>query len=397
MDFRFTKEEEEWRREIRDFMDTETSPESLERLIQEQGCTNPHSPELYAKLAAKGYLGLTWPKEYGGQGRSPWYQYILTEEISRSYVPWGTLDCMSISVVYTGGSILTFGNEEQKQNWLPKIAQGELTCAIGITEPNVGCDTASAELTAEESNNYYVLNGTKIFNCAHLTNHILVLARTDPKASEKHRGLSIFIVPLSSPGITVSPNFMTIGRMKRSEVAFEDIRVSANKMLGEKNRGFYYLMQAMLFERAQRIGPSELEREFESLVEYVKDTKSKFQGQILCKIPSVRYALAEIATEIEISRLLGRRVCWLGEKGKATLGDTSISLVYLTEMMERAANKCLDILGQAGLLENRGQWMSLYNRLVTLWRDSRARKIASGTSEIQRNIIATVSLGLPRR
>ena len=152
-------------------------------------------------------------------------------------------------------------------------------------------------------------------------------------------------------------------------------------------------MQAMLFERTQRPGPAELEREFEGLVEYAKT--AKFQGQRLCKISAIRYALAEIATEIEIARLLGKKVFWLADAGSIGLMDTAVTQIFLSEMTERCTNKCLDILGLQGELEGRGDSTSLHNRLVAQWKDSRARTTAGGTIEIQKNIVGT-SLGLPR-
>lgn len=392
MDFNFSEAEEAWRKEVKEFF----AKEVTDKFVEEQGYTNPHSQELYLKMADRGWLGLSWPKEYGGQGRSYIEQAIFAEEAVKGKCPAGTVNVIGNTVHFLGGLLLATGSEKQKREWLSLIARGELRSCQGLSEPNAGSDLASVELRAVEDGGDYVLNGTKIFNNAHNATNIFTVTRTDPDVP-KHRGISTFLVDLSSPGIGISP-LITCGGTRRNEVSFQDVRVPKENMIGEKNRGWYILATAMGFERSQAIGVTKLQGSFFELISCVK--QMKYEGRPLSEIPAVRYALANIATDMQVAWLLSYQVVWLQSQGRdVTAKEAPVAKLYYSEVGERFANVAIGILGQYGQLERWGtskKQIPLGGEIATLYRDSRNSQIGGGTSEMQLDIIAQRGLGLPR-
>ena len=348
MNFRFSPEEETWRQEVREFFAREVTDELLERLQREQGCTNTHSQELYLKMAQKGWLGLAWPKEFGGQARGYAEQAIFAEECTRGRVPPGTVNVIGNTVHFLGGALIQYGTDEQKRTFLPKIAAGEIRSCQGLTEPNAGSDLASVELRAVEDGDDFILNGTKLFSNAHNANHMFTVTRTDPNVP-KHRGITLFLTPLDSPGIHISALY-TVGGRRRNVVTFEDVRVPKTHMLGELNRGWYNLAVTMGLERSQAQGVAEMERRFADLVEFVK--RAQRQGKPLGSFPAVRYALARLATELQTAKLLSYKVVWMQGAGlDVGAKEAPLAKLYHSELVERFASTALDILGQYGQLE----------------------------------------------
>ena len=397
MNFQFTEEQEAFRREVREFIEKEIPEDLLSMQIKEQGCSNPFSEEIYRKIAKRGWLGLLFPKEFGGQGKGHVDHFIFMEELERSgRVSWGIADGISITVNLFGRHLVNYGTEEQKKTWIPQILNGEVRFAVGMTEPNAGSDLAAIELKAEEDGDYYILNGSKLFNAGWLCTHIFAMAKTDWNVVPKHKGISNLIVDLKSDGVMMS-SMLTHGDAKRSEVAFENVKVPKANMVGEKNRGFYMEVAGLAFERLQYVGGARIFHLFECLVDYVKNTQ--WEGKFLSEIPDVRYKLADIATEIEMARLISYHAAWLADRGTPSITESSMSWLFANESFERFANAALDILGERGLLESRGadeKWVPLKGRLAMAWRDSRSFRIGGGTSEIIRNAIAA-GIGLPRK
>ncbi|MFQ5861125.1 MAG: acyl-CoA dehydrogenase family protein [Dehalococcoidia bacterium] len=398
MEFRFTQQEEAWRQEVREFFQREITPEFLRRL-QEQSPenTNRHSRELYSKIAQRGWLGLSWPREYGGQERSHYETAIFFEEARRAGCPPGTVISITNTVHFFGGLLLRVGIEEQKRRFLPQIIRGELTSCQGLTEPNAGSDLAGVEMRAVEDGDDYVLNGTKIFNGAHHATHMFTVARTNPEAP-KHKGISLFLVDLKSSGISITP-LHTNGRNRRNIVTMENVRVPRFNLLGERDRGWYQLAACMDLERSQAAIPAALERMLERFLELVKTAERN--GKPLRELPSVRFALADLATQTLVSRLLGLRVLWMQTQERSDTGDLAAPMAKLfqSELKERLVSTAMDILGEYSALESWGEdlpYVPLEGALAQTYRDIRADQVAAGTSEIQRNIIALRGLGLPR-
>jgi len=229
MDFKFSEEQEKFRQEVRDFLEEELRQGSFEPSCD--GWIVGHSPEFTKKVAQKGWIGLIWPKEDGGQGRSYMDKLILTEEMLRYGAPAA---CHWFADRQIGGSLVAFGSEEQKREWLPKIIQGETYVALGLSEPEAGSDLASLQTRAIEDGDDYVIDGQKVWTSGgSFINCIYLVARTDPEAA-KHRGLSEFLFEASLPGITIRPLTDITGEQHFNEVFFDGVRVPKKCLIGEK-------------------------------------------------------------------------------------------------------------------------------------------------------------------
>jgi len=399
MEFRFTKEQEEWRREVRDFFMREAPPELVRRLMIEKKCTNPFSPDLYMKMVERGWFKKGWPREYGGEEKGRWFDIIVAEEMGYCMIPRGTWNVFANTVQFLGNSLLHGGTKEQKRRWLPLIASGELRTSNGITEPNAGSDVSSIETTAREQDDYFVVNGTKIFNNAHNAEYITTILRTDPSLP-KRRGMSVLLISLRSPGVTVNPTLITFSGWVRSEVSFQDVPVPKVNLLGEKNGGWDYLMGEYLpVERISvaAVDVGESLRVFEELVEYTKRTHR--DGQVLIQIPHIRSMLANMQMELLASRLLIYNIIWKLEKGETVNQDANMAKVYITEANDRFFNAAMEITGRYGELEILNpytKWLHLGGKVAYLYNHCRVDQIGGGASEVLRNQIAIRKLGLPR-
>ena len=383
MEFALSREEEAFRQEVRDFVDKEATPELIREAESGLGW-GPCIWELVRKLGRKRWLGLSWPKEYGGMGLSPIYRFILLEELDyRGVLPEGTL----VGATMAGPTIMLHGTEEQKREYLPRIARGEIEFALGYTEPQAGSDVASLELRAEEAEDCYVLSGQKLFNTrTHYSQYHWLGVRTDTHAP-KHRGISLFIVDLKSPGITISP-LWTLGGVRTNEVFYDNVVVPKKNLVGEKNRGFYYMLTALEFERVISVGA--IRRVFEEVLKYVKD-RPALKHNVL-----VRQKIAEIGTEIEAARLFIYRLAWLQTKRIVTSYEAAALKVFVSELHQRLASSAMDILGLHGQLQTKSKCVPLDGKIERLCRESLYYTFAGGSSEILRSTIATRGLGLPR-
>ncbi len=399
LDFRFTPEQEALAKEWHDFFAREITAEKWDRTMDEQACNNPYWHDLHLKMAEKGYLALMAPKELGGSALSFTSWTIFLEEVGKGRVPFGNVNAIINSSNFFLGGLLLWGTEEQKRRWIPKILSGEVKSSQGLTEPMAGSDLAAVQLRAvEQPDGSFILNGTKIFNNAHNATHILVVSRTDTTVV-KHRGISLFLVDLKSAGISISPRYISCGGEKRSEVSFEDVHVPKEGLLGEKNRGWYALAQAMRFERTMGYRVGESADDFARLLKAVKELR--FDGQPVSRIPWVRYTLAQIATEIQIVRLMCYWVAYLQDKGvEVTDREAPITKVFRSEIQERLGNAAIEILGEYGGLE---KWngsrdrVPLHGAAAEWYQDSRKEEIGAGTTEVNWNIVGIRGLGLPAR
>ena len=384
MDFHFTPEEEEFRKEVRHFINTEITDEMLAEVDRgtEIGL-GPHSKELMLKLGQKKWLAASFPKEYGGMEATRWQQFILIDELSYHRA----LPIALCGVGIVGPMLLQIGSEAQKNEYLPKIARGEIEFALGYTEPEAGSDLANLQIKAEKKGDYYILNGQKVFNTGcHYSEYVWLLARTDPNAPKKHRGISIFIVDMKTPGITVRPLWALDGD-RTNEVFYDDVKVPKENLIGEENRGFYYILTALAYERSFPVG--DVRRTFDEFMDYIKE-----EG--ISKDPLVQQSMAKLAAELQALYLLAYRVVWLTNKGIAPSWEAPMSKVYYTEFMRRFSNTATEIMGQFGQLKKGSKWAPLMGRIERLYRHAARRNITAGTSEIQRNIIAIIGLQLPR-
>jgi hypothetical protein len=393
MDFRYTAEQEAFRHEVRDFIQevlpsdwygADPGPEEEER---EE--VHKLAVEVWRKLGAKGWIGLNWPKEYGGQD-DPVRDWILKEELIYRGIPG--MDIASVQ----GDLILAFGTEEQKKRFVPPIRRGEVKYAIGMSEPGVGSDMFALQLKAVEENDCYVFNGQKIWNSGiQRADWCVVYARTDPNAPKKHLGISVFIIDPKSPGITLRRITQMTGLAAFCEVFYDNVRVPKENLLGEKNKGKDVSMHAFAIERSYGLVIlHNARRYFEQLVQYCKETH--VNGQPLANDHVIRSKLADLAIEIEVGRAMGERLNWMGTKGMLTVLPSCQNKIHGARVAQKVASVGMEILGLYGQLEEKSKWVELGGRMRHMYLSSRGWSLAGGTSEVSRNIIAgKYGLGLP--
>ncbi|MBI4330775.1 MAG: acyl-CoA dehydrogenase family protein [Chloroflexi bacterium] len=382
MDFLFTEEQEKFREEIREFCRKEVTPELLKE-VEARG-EEEHEPGFYKKLAEKGWIGVQWPREYGGQG---WGRVDMTtfyEEMEYARAPLGRYRA---SVVFVGETILAIGNEEQKRHFLSGIARGEITFSWCLTEPNAGSDTASMQTKATADGNDYVLNGQKIFiSGAHTSNHAMVAARTDP-AAPKHKGISLFLLPFSTPGVTVRP-VPTVGGIRLNEIFFDDVRVPGSSMLGQKNAGFLNFVNYTLnFERANVGQLGRLRRIFDETIAYIRSSPTPV-GQ------SLRHRLAGLQARMMAARWMAYQIAWMFDRGLTVSAETSMRKVLLSRLLFDVSELAIDVLGYRGVIDGKDAPMGGLADLM--YRQAGAYEVSAGTTDIQLNIVALRGLGLPR-
>ena len=393
MDYRFTDEQQAFRQEIRDFL-TDNLGEDWRGIDPDAYFHDENwGPirELTAKMAERGWLTLAWPEEYGGQGRPHIEQMIYNEETAYFRAP--TRD-VSIGTHMVGPTLMLYGTEEQKTHYLPEIASGEAVYCQGFSEPESGSDLASLQLRAVEDGDDYVLNGSKIWTSgAHRSTHCYLLTRTDPDAP-KHRGISVFIVDMDTPGIEVRPIINMFGIHYFNQVFFDNVRVPKRAMIGEKNRGWYIAATTLDFERSGVASFASNRRSIEELVELARETGAN--GKPMNEDPMVRQRLAELWTRNEAGKTIAYNVAWMQSEGLVPNREASISKMMGSEIAQQIHELGVRMLGMYGILDKGSKWAYLDGRLAWQWMDSISLTIRGGTSEIQRNIIAGRGLGLPR-
>jgi len=396
MDFRFTKEEEGFQKEVRDFL-AEALPEDWMGVDpdghNEQGVEELHQVylEMQRKLAAKGWLGLMWPREYGGQEAPLMKQLILEQELIYRGAPYWALS----AALMIGSFILQFGTEEQKRRFVPPIARGQVQWAVGMSEPNAGSDLASLQLRAAEEEGCFVLNGQKTWQTgAHYADWAIVYARTDPNVP-KHKGISAFLVDLKSPGITMRRIPQMSGHPAFCEVFYDNVRVPKENLLGGKNEGWSVALFGVYTEKAfGQMLINNARRDFELLVQYCQETY--VDGQPLAKRPLIRSRLAQLAIDLEVGYNLGLRLNWMAVNGRPIVAEASAMRTFGGSLVQRLANFGTQILGLYGQLDAQSKWAKLRGRMKYLYLASVAMTIEGGTNEASKNTVARVGLGLPK-
>lgn len=342
-------------------------------------------------LIEKGWNTISWPKAYGGREYTYMEQAIFDERTSYHGAP----QIGFISGGMVAPTILRVGTEEQKKKWIPRIAADEISMWLGYSEPNAGSDLAAIQTTAVQDGDAYIINGQKVWSSgAHVCDCAWLIVRTDP-AAPVHKGASFFLVDMESPGITVRPLQNILGNHHYCEVFFDNVRVPAENLVGEKNRGFYHLMTALDFERVILVGIGGFKRLFEELVDCVKRTKR--DGAPLQDNQSVRLKLARIATEIEAGYMLVWRTAEMLDKGFSPSVESASLKLVATELSRKMAETAMDIFGPYGLIDETTDFTPFRGLAPRGYLDCISATIGAGTSEIQRNIIAYRGLGLPRR
>ncbi|MCH8283136.1 MAG: acyl-CoA dehydrogenase family protein [Chloroflexi bacterium] len=387
MDFNWSEDEDAFRREVADFIQAEMTPELKEG--EGGGLWSTPAKRAFAKkLAQRGWVGISWPKEYGGRDRPIAYQYILAEELSYAGAPHtGT------GVGTIGQTLMRRGTDDQKREILPRIVNADIEFAIGYSEPNAGSDLASLEVRAELRGDEYVVNGQKIWiSAAHFADYIWLAARTDQTAP-KHKGISLFLFPMDTPGITVTP-IQKIGDMRNNVVFFEDVRVPRSALVGEPNRGWYYLAEALDFERIHLFPFGPVKAAGDRLLRLVRAAP-----ETVTRLPywkALRHRVAELQIEIEVQHLLSMRVLDVERRAGVANVEASVNKLFGTELQQRIARAAMDVAGLYGQVRRGSPRMLDGQDLATAYEGSLIGTVAGGSNEINRSVIATRGLGLPR-
>ncbi|MCP4577934.1 MAG: acyl-CoA dehydrogenase [Deltaproteobacteria bacterium] len=391
MDFGFTKDEQAFRERLSDFLDKELTEEIARQNWEDLGVKS-EAREFSLKLAAYGFLGLSWPKEYGGQSLPPTYDFILLDELGKR---WGAHVPLDVGYTMVGPTILRRGGEDLKKEFLPRIINGEIEFCLGYTEPNAGSDLASMGMRAVDEGDYFVINGQKTFNTeCHYSEYHWLAARTDADPNiSKHKGVSLFVVDMDSPGITIRP-LWTMSGERTNEVFYEDVKVPKSRLVGEENKGFYYMMEALGSERNQVFVPGRLTPILEDLIQYVKETE--VDGKPLSKDPLVRHKLAQASIELEVATVLADHSRWLESNDLPIAYQAEITKVFTSELEQRLVNSGMEILGLFSQLTEDSKWAPLRGRISWYFLHSFMTTIGAGTSEVGRSVIAQRGLGLPR-
>jgi alkylation response protein AidB-like acyl-CoA dehydrogenase len=390
VDFRFSNEQQSFRGEVRGFLESELPADwvGADNAIDEDAFEFGRS--FLKTLAPRRWIAPAWPQEYGGLGLGLWEQVVFNEEMAYKRAP--VLNTAAVG--YLGPTIMMYGSDEQKRQHLPGITSGEVIWCQGYSEPGSGSDLASLQTRAVQDGDDFVINGQKIWTSqAHYADWIFLLARTDPEAP-KHRGISYFLVDMKSPGISVRPLISLANQHGFNEVFFDNVRVPRSGLLGELNRGWYMATTTLDFERSSVATSAGSRRTLEELTAYARETTSN--GGVLLDRPAVRHALAELWVELNIARFLSYRVVSLQARGLVPNYEASIVKVFNSEYNQRLARSGIQMLGLHGQLQPDSPHARLRGRFERSYLTSVGSTIAAGTSEIQRNIIATRGLGLPR-
>ena len=396
MDFKFTEEEEAFRREVRQWLEQEIPRRWVELdpgIWEETEESWALAREFQRKLGRRGWLAPAYPKEYGGLELSHMKRLVLAEELAYNRTPISIEE--EITVNWVGPSIMLFGTEKQKKEYLTKIAKGDVIFCLGYSEPNAGSDLASLQTRAVEVGDEYVIKGQKTWcSYGHLADFCWLAARTDSDAS-RHDGISMFVVDMKTPGITVRPLINILNRHSFNEVFFDDVCIPKENLVGQKNKGWYQLVIALDFERSSIGYAAGNQRIHEELVRYVKETRRN--GKPLAGDPLMRNELAQLVVENEVARMMAYRIAWMFSEGLHPSYESSMSMVFVSEVMRRTANTGMRILGHYGELDRDSKWAVMNARIMRMCLSSLSIGVGGGSNEIQRNIIAIRGLGLPRR
>jgi len=389
MDFELSPEERDFEREVEAFLRENASPEVMDAHPEQlsQTVDTPAKRAFMAKLAERGWLGMSWPKAYGGAERPGIYDYILTEALSR----WGAPQ-PGKGVGIVGKTIIRHGSERMKRAFLPRIMRGEIEFAIGYSEPGAGSDAANMQLKATKVDGGWRLDGQKIWTTsAHFADYYWLGARTDP-AAPKHKGITLFLIPMNAAGLSIRPTW-TIGDERTNEVFFDGVFAPDESVVGQLNQGWTYVCEALDLERFAMMPIGPLEKKVEALLGALREGTR--EGRPLRREPEVRSRAARIATELEVARMLQRRVIAEAVKGGVPTVQSSMYKLFMNEAGKRVANAALDLLGPGAQLKPGAAGAPLGGRFERSYRYTVVDTIGGGTSEIQKNIIARRALGLP--
>jgi acyl-CoA dehydrogenase len=381
----YTPEQEALRAELRSYFAELMTPE-VEAEVADGETGGPACLEAVRTMGADGWLGIGWPKEYGGQGLGEVEQFIFSDEAWRAQAP---IPFLTINTV--GKTIMEYGSEAQKDFFLPKILAGELHFSIGYTEPGAGTDLASLRTSAVRDGDEWRINGQKIYtSLASYADYIWLAARTDPDAP-KHKGISIFLVPTTDPGFSYT-KIHTMVNASTYNTYYDDVRVGDDAIVYGVNRGWDLIVNQLNYERVSLAPPGMLSRTFDQTLRWAQETKLP-DGRRVVDQEWVQINLAKVRAKLEYLQLLGWKVA---SSGGAVPADASSAKVYGTELTCEALRLLSEIVGPAATLRRGSPGAELAGRIERGVQGALILTFGGGVNEVQRDLISLFGLGLPR-
>ena len=386
MDFRLGESSEEFRSEIREFLD-EHMTEELEERAYRSGVS--HDDEFTKALVERGWLAPGWPVEFGGQGRDPIEMLTLQEELRVADAPtYGIGTTTMVALV-----VRAVGTPEQKQTIIPRALAGEIVMVLGLSEPEAGSDVAAAVTKAVRDGDEWVINGQKMFTTnAQVGDYVFLLTRTNTEVA-KHKGLTMFLVPMDQPGVEVQAVY-TVSGERTNITFFNDVRVSDDWRIGGVDDGWTTLTLTLAAEHGSAFGPA-IKRLLTATEDWAADAVDE-DGNPCMEDPALREALGRTATDFEVARLLQRRVAWMAEEGLPITTEGSMAKLFSSEALEDRAEELSELMGPDALRSYFEPTAPSNGVVEHTLRHSLGTTIYAGTSEIHRNMIAQRGLGLPR-
>jgi alkylation response protein AidB-like acyl-CoA dehydrogenase len=384
----YTDAQETLRQELRSYYERLLTPPVQADLHREAGCGPTHR-RLVRQMGADGWLGIGWPTEHGGQGRSAIEQFIFFDESMRAGAPIPLLTINSVAP-----TLMKYADEDQKAFFLPRILRGEISFCIGYTEPNAGTDLASLTTRAVRDGDSWVIDGQKVFtSLAGDADYVWLAARTDPEAP-KHKGISLFAVDMQTPGIRVDPMHL-LSEHNINTTFYESVRVPASALVGGENQGWKMITNQLNHERVTLCSSGLLDRCLTDVRRWAQETRLA-DGRRVIDQEWVQVSLARVYTGLEFLRLINWKVAWASTLGRLDIADASTIKVWGTEWYLESFRLLMEILGPRGQLRHGSPEAVFGGHIETLYRSLIILTFGGGTNEIQRDLIGLFGLGLPR-
>jgi 3-oxocholest-4-en-26-oyl-CoA dehydrogenase alpha subunit len=379
--------EEQLRSELRAYYEKLLDDETRAKLAHSEGI-GPEMREVVKQMGADGWLGIGWPTEYGGQGRGPVDQFIFFDESMRSGAPVPMLTINSVAP-----TIMQFGTEEQKQDFLPRILRGEIHFCIGYSEPGAGTDLASLRTKAVKDGDVYVVSGEKMWtSLASDADYCWLAVRTGAEDS-RHRGISIFAVPMDLPGINATELHL-LSSHNICAVHWDDVRVPASCMIGEENGGWNLITNQLNHERVTLCSPGMAEKMLQDTIDWARETVLP-DGRRVIDQEWVQMNLARAYAGFEFLRLANWKVAWASAKNELPIADASSIKVFGTEHYLDSFKLLMEVIGERAYVAEGSPGSILGSKLEQMYRSLLILTFGGGTNEVQRDIVAAAALGLP--
>jgi alkylation response protein AidB-like acyl-CoA dehydrogenase len=387
MELELSAEQRRFRDELRAYLTRMMTP-ALAREVDggfEGG--GPEFRKAMRQMGRDGLLGLNWPREYGGQERSAIEQFLFADEVQAVGFP---LPFLTLNTI--GPILQKYGSESQRRFFLPRILAGEIFFSVGYSEPDAGTDLASLKTRAVRDGDEWVINGQKMWtSLAEYADYVWLAARTDPEA-EKHSGISMFLVPTSSPGFSRQP-IRTVGGVTTNATFYDDVRVPAENLIGGENQGWRLITKQLNYERISLMTVGLLRRNLEAVTEWARTTP--VDGRRVVDTPWVQHNLARIYAKVQVLRLMNWKQAWAAAAGFPNMADSSAIKVFGSELNLEAYRAMLEVIGAAGVLTRGSPGAVLQGRIESSYRNGLILTFGGGTNEIQRDIIAMAGMGMP--